>query len=261
MLIWLLAFLLFTVMLDVIPSLSSSAYEEGKFCEMFHLDASGWRCCESCGKQIHCGCIVSFHMFILLDAGGIECLSCAKNNILTPNPAWPPPPHFLSSEPERMKDISTRHWSTITGSGTIHRFHICERLSTPFLEKKEENSLGRLLIYGKLRSGPFEIIEDRNAELSKEEQPKPSVNVSHLPSFPKNDSPTSKLSSIAAPPFRSETNDIDKVSETLLQPPSLSTLVGKQVKNHNGMGSFDVGQVRNGKFRGNGRGRNQFLPW
>ena len=29
---------------------SSSAYEEGKFCETFHLDASGWRCCESCGK-------------------------------------------------------------------------------------------------------------------------------------------------------------------------------------------------------------------
>ncbi|KAL2534564.1 B3 domain-containing transcription repressor VAL2 [Abeliophyllum distichum] len=268
----------------------ASAYEEGQFCEMFHLNASGWRCCESCGKQIHCGCIVSFHMFILLDAGGIECLSCAKNNILTPNPAWPPPPHFLSSEPEKMKDISMRDWSTITGSGpipwqqapslfngssiqfvqprtpfevdmssAIDRFRICERLSTSFLEKKEEKSFGRLN-YGKLRSGPFETVEDRNAGLSKEEQPNPSVNVSHLRSFPKNDSPTSNLSSAAAPSFRNGTNDIDQVSATLSQPPSLSTLVGKQVCSHNGMDSSGEGQVRNGKSRGDGRGRNQLLP-
>ncbi|CAI9755145.1 unnamed protein product [Fraxinus pennsylvanica] len=269
----------------------ASAYEEGNFCEMFHLNASGWRCCESCGKQIHCGCIVSFHMFILLDAGGIECLSCAKNNILTPNPAWPPPPHFLSSEPERMKDISTRNWSTITGSGPIpwrqapslfngssiqfdsqprmafgddisdgiDRFRICERLSSSFLEKKEESSFGRL-IYGKLRSGPFETVEDRNAGLSKEGQPNLSVNVSHLRSFPKNDSPTSKLNLAAAPPFRNEINDIDQVSATLLQQPSLSTLVGKQVCIHNGMDSSGEAQVCNGKSRGDVRGRNQLLP-
>ncbi|XP_022886319.1 B3 domain-containing protein Os07g0563300-like isoform X2 [Olea europaea var. sylvestris] len=269
----------------------ASAYEEGKFCEMFHLNASGWRCCESCGKRIHCGCIASFHMFILLDAGGIECLSCAKNNILTPNPAWPPPPHFLSSEPERMKDISTRNWSAITGSGPIpwrqapslfncssfqlesqprmafevdmsdgiDRFRICERLSSSFLEKKEENSFGRL-IYGKLTSGPFESVEDRIAGLSKEEQPNPSVNVSHLRSFPKNDSHTSKLSLAASPPFRNEVNDFDQASATVLQSPSLPTLVGKQVCIHNGMDSSGEAQVRNGKCRGDVRGRNQLLP-
>ncbi|GMP74832.1 hypothetical protein CsSME_00032124 [Camellia sinensis var. sinensis] len=60
----------------------ASAYEEGKFCETFHLNASGWRCCESCGKQIHCGCIVSFHMFVLLDAGGIECITCARKSFI-----------------------------------------------------------------------------------------------------------------------------------------------------------------------------------
>ncbi|CAI9787914.1 unnamed protein product [Fraxinus pennsylvanica] len=98
------------------------------------------------------------------------------------------------------------------------------------------------------------------AELSKEEQPNPSVNVSHLPSFPKNDSPTSELSLIAAPPFRNETNDSDQVSATLLQPPSLSTLAGEQVKIHNGIDSSGEARVRNGKSRGDGRGRNQLLP-
>ncbi|KAL2932046.1 hypothetical protein RDABS01_037456 [Bienertia sinuspersici] len=50
-----------------------SIYEEGRFCETFHNHATGWRCCETCGKRVHCGCIVSIHAFVLLDAGGIEC--------------------------------------------------------------------------------------------------------------------------------------------------------------------------------------------
>lgn len=37
-------------MLNTVFCVHSSAYEEGKFCETFHLNASGWRCCESCGK-------------------------------------------------------------------------------------------------------------------------------------------------------------------------------------------------------------------
>lgn len=37
-------------MLNTFFCVHSSAYEEGKFCETFHLNASGWRCCESCGK-------------------------------------------------------------------------------------------------------------------------------------------------------------------------------------------------------------------
>lgn len=106
---------------------SSSVYEEGRFCETFHLNASGWRCCETCGKvsqeffwfinillwfgrylignlhsfnksfgisslnflivnlplqQVHCGCIVSSNAFTLLDPGGIECMKCARKNVL-----------------------------------------------------------------------------------------------------------------------------------------------------------------------------------
>ncbi|ONK65687.1 uncharacterized protein A4U43_C07F39660 [Asparagus officinalis] len=55
-------------------------YEKGTFCETFHLDAAGWRKCESCGKRVHCGCIVSAPSYLLLDAGGIECIVCAKKS-------------------------------------------------------------------------------------------------------------------------------------------------------------------------------------
>lgn len=33
-------------------------------------------------QRIHCGCIVSFHMFVLLDAGGIECITCARKSFI-----------------------------------------------------------------------------------------------------------------------------------------------------------------------------------
>ncbi|KAI3823907.1 hypothetical protein L1987_05352 [Smallanthus sonchifolius] len=98
----------------------ASAFKDGKFCDTYHLNTSGWRCCESCGKQIHCGCIVSFQMFILLDAGGIECVKCAKTEyILTPNPAWPSDPHFLHRPAERISDIPSKSWRSIAGSGPV----------------------------------------------------------------------------------------------------------------------------------------------
>ncbi|KAK1384041.1 hypothetical protein POM88_021776 [Heracleum sosnowskyi] len=98
----------------------SSAYEDGMFCEFFHLNASGWRCCESCGKKIHCGCIVSFHMFELLDVGGIECMGCSRQSfILTPNPAWSPPFFHNHGFSDKVKDLSVKNWSSIAGSGPV----------------------------------------------------------------------------------------------------------------------------------------------
>ncbi|KAF8096960.1 hypothetical protein N665_0298s0030 [Sinapis alba] len=92
----------------------ASAYEQGKFCDIFHQRAPGWRCCESCGKRIHCGCIVSASAFMLLDAGGIECLTCARKKVSGPN-FKPPPPSFLFQSPiaEKFKDLSIE-WSSST---------------------------------------------------------------------------------------------------------------------------------------------------
>lgn len=57
-----------------------SAYDQLRFCEAFHLEEDGWKDCNTCKKRLHCGCIASIHLFILLDHGGIECINCAKKN-------------------------------------------------------------------------------------------------------------------------------------------------------------------------------------
>ncbi|KAL6975370.1 hypothetical protein U1Q18_024165 [Sarracenia purpurea var. burkii] len=56
----------------------ASLYEEGIFCETFHSNDDGWRDCESCGKLVHCGCIVSFLSYMLLDFGGVICMECSR---------------------------------------------------------------------------------------------------------------------------------------------------------------------------------------
>ncbi|KAH6775687.1 hypothetical protein C2S52_013248 [Perilla frutescens var. hirtella] len=60
----------------------ASAYDDGRFCETFHSNDDGWRDCESCGKLVHCGCIVSFNTHLLLDFGGIICMECSRLNFL-----------------------------------------------------------------------------------------------------------------------------------------------------------------------------------
>ncbi|KAF3657981.1 putative B3 domain-containing protein-like isoform X2 [Capsicum annuum] len=60
----------------------ASVYEYGRFCETFHASDDGWRDCESCGKLVHCGCIVSFNTYLLLDFGGIMCTECSKKNFI-----------------------------------------------------------------------------------------------------------------------------------------------------------------------------------
>ncbi|CAI0407248.1 unnamed protein product [Linum tenue] len=96
-----------------------TAYEEGRFCEIFHPRARGWRCCESCGKRVHCGCIVSVSAFTLLDAGGVECVACAKKNVvLTSNPAWTPFVYhgYLS---DSLKNLSVKNWNHLAGPGPV----------------------------------------------------------------------------------------------------------------------------------------------
>ncbi|ONK75980.1 uncharacterized protein A4U43_C03F22580 [Asparagus officinalis] len=95
----------------------SCAYEQGTFCETFHLDAAGWRKCESCGKRVHCGCIVSASSYVLLDAGGIECILCAKKTLsMTPNSMWSPSLILSSQVSERPKEHAGKSWHQMTGS-------------------------------------------------------------------------------------------------------------------------------------------------
>ncbi|XP_042506761.1 B3 domain-containing protein Os07g0563300-like [Macadamia integrifolia] len=98
----------------------ASAYEEGRYCETFHSDAAGWRNCESCGKRVHCGCIVSFHAVVLLDAGGVECMACAnKNFVVAPNPVWPSPLFLHLPLPERLNDLSVKNWNQFAGPSAV----------------------------------------------------------------------------------------------------------------------------------------------
>lgn len=111
-------------------------------------------------------------------------------SIQTPNPAWPPPLHFLPSQPERMKDLSIKSWSRIAGSGPvpwrqapslfnsssiqanvqlrmpdvfggIERYSLHERLSMASPENKQERPYERLA-NGKLRLGLSETIQNGN---------------------------------------------------------------------------------------------------
>ncbi|XP_047954228.1 B3 domain-containing protein Os07g0563300-like isoform X1 [Salvia hispanica] len=267
----------------------ASAYEDGKFCETFHTNASGWRCCESCGKQIHCGCIVSFHMFVLLDAGGIECLTCAKKSyMMTPNPAWPPPLHFLPSHPERMKDISMKTWSGIAASGPvpwhqapslfngpsiqandqlkmpfevdvsdgIGRYGLSERLSMASPEMKQERSCARLA-NGKMRFGPPEILQNGNIGFKVKEQHCPFTS-DFKPIYSRNDTSSNQSLGVASS-SKNETDDAP-ISSILSQSPSVSITVGKQVFSSSGLDSCGEGQIRDEKSRGDVRSRNQLLP-
>ncbi|XP_019162405.1 PREDICTED: B3 domain-containing protein Os07g0563300 isoform X2 [Ipomoea nil] len=268
----------------------ASAYEEGKFCETFHLNASGWRSCESCGKQIHCGCIVSFHTFVLLDAGGIECITCARKSfILTPNPAWPPPSDFLPLQPEGIKD--SRSWTPIAGSGpvpwrqapslfngsviqtklqpktpygditgSIDRLHLNERPPVSSLvNKRKEENFGSLL-NRTLKSCVSGRLENEHTGFSCSEQSNSFLSGTQQTSLSKIDfsAPNFRLTVSSTP--KKEASDRSKVFATHIQPTTLSPSVGKQSCSQNGTDSSGEAQMRNVRSRGDGGGKHQLLP-
>ncbi|XP_031500485.1 B3 domain-containing transcription repressor VAL1-like isoform X2 [Nymphaea colorata] len=97
-----------------------SAYEEQRFCEDFHADVAGWRNCETCGKRLHCGCIASVHRYYLLDAGGVECVICAKKNVPgVEQSLFRPPSWFPSlSHLDGLTDQSSKVWGQIPPTGS-----------------------------------------------------------------------------------------------------------------------------------------------
>ncbi|XP_073005433.1 B3 domain-containing protein Os07g0563300-like [Typha latifolia] len=89
-------------------------YEQGSFCETFHSDAAGWRNCEACAKRVHCGCIISAHAYVLLDAGGVDCIACARKSFaMAPSQMWSsslPLPQQISER----KDTHVKNWKSPT---------------------------------------------------------------------------------------------------------------------------------------------------
>ncbi|XP_042472786.1 B3 domain-containing protein Os07g0563300-like isoform X2 [Zingiber officinale] len=90
----------------------SCAFEQGTFCETFHSGVTGWRNCETCGKRLHCGCIVSAQTYVYLDAGGVECLACANKSVVKgPNQISPPP--MLMQHALERRDSPTKTWRSV----------------------------------------------------------------------------------------------------------------------------------------------------
>lgn len=271
----------------------ASAFDEGKFCETFHTNTSGWRNCECCKKSIHCGCIVSFHMFVLLDAGGIECLTCARKSfILTPNPAWPPPSLLLPQMPERLKDLSVKNWNPIAGSGPVPwrqapgLFHAStaqlelphrmpfeveipggidrlisgELFNASSLDKKKKEDASERLMNGSLKIGASEILGSGTTGIKYDGQPKSFINVYQQSSFLKDEPTNPHFSLPVTSGLKNEGTDQTQVFGANVQRTTPPTPVGKQFNNNNGTDSSGEAQIRNGRSRAEPRGKNQLLP-
>ncbi|TVU38411.1 hypothetical protein EJB05_11779, partial [Eragrostis curvula] len=94
-----------------------SQFEQGIYCETFHSEEGGWRNCETCGRRVHCGCIVSIHKYQLRDAGGVDCAKCARTTrsaMAPPNPVWSPSMHVPQNVPDR-KDNPVKTWRPPAG--------------------------------------------------------------------------------------------------------------------------------------------------
>ncbi|KAM7262621.1 hypothetical protein ACFE04_000304 [Oxalis oulophora] len=269
----------------------ASAFEEGRFCDVFHSKASGWRHCESCAKRIHCGCIASNHTFTLLDAGGIECMTCARKHLVLASPSWPPSlfnnvPVTLSMD--RLRELSTKNClSQLAGSGPVpwrqapslfnssisqselnpqtsceiegfigtDRANVSDKQSVSILEKMQ------MLMNASPRLGGMDLLRNGDAGVSGQERPDSSSNTSHLPSSVREDPSIPQFGLI--PPYASlkETNAKIGFSGTQFCQTSLP-LPAKHFhgNTHSRLDSSSEPQMRNGKHRVDARGKGQFVP-
>ncbi|XP_027354888.1 B3 domain-containing protein Os07g0563300-like [Abrus precatorius] len=266
-----------------------SAFEEGRFCEIFHSTASGWRSCETCRKRIHCGCIVSSHAFVLLDPGGVECFACARKNIILPsNLPWPQSFSLQNRLSDRLRDLSAKSWSQLAGSGPVpwkqapslfnsasssdllpdvpslvelsnsfDKIYGNERLPASALEKKNEDLTG-ISVNWSVKLGSREMMlmngmrsEDKSSScLSMCQQP---------PSLKEDSSPQPFGMPV---PYSSQNERNGQLGVTGNHPQQTPLPPGKQFNGtmHLAPDSSGEAQVRNGRPRADARGRNQLLP-
>ncbi|KAK7246585.1 hypothetical protein RIF29_41454 [Crotalaria pallida] len=263
-----------------------SAFEEGRFCDIFHSNASGWRNCETCRKGIHCGCIVSSHAFVLLDPGGIECFACARKHILLPsNPTWPSSISLQSRLSERFRDLSAKSWSQLAGSGPVpwkqapslfnsvsssnlrldvspladlsngsDKFYGNERLPASSFEKKNEDLTG-ISVNWSTNFGPVLMNGMRNEDKSSS-----CLNMSQQPPSLKEDSSSQPFG--LSVPYATPNERNGQIGVTGSHPQQTTLPPGKQFSGtvHLALDSSGEAQVRNGRPRADARGRNQLLP-
>ncbi|KAK4753246.1 hypothetical protein SAY87_022044 [Trapa incisa] len=263
----------------------ASLFEEGKFCETFHSKASGWRDCESCGKKVHCGCIVSAHSFALLDPGGIECVACnRKSTLLTASPAWPTSILFNASSPDKPKDHPAK-LNHLAGSGPVPwrqapaLFNSC--IPRPDLQPRSPYEIDGSIISdrlmprerytpidfperptnGNMKHVPIEKFENGNSGLKIEEPQNSFMNNSQQPVSLKEEPSTPQFGLSTAYAFTNETNGHLGVTGPHFRPAPPPTLAkhfyGNMLYEINSSGE---NQIRNGRPRGDARGKNQLLP-
>ncbi|XP_027933510.1 B3 domain-containing protein Os07g0563300-like isoform X1 [Vigna unguiculata] len=266
-----------------------SAFEEGRFCEIFHSNASGWRSCETCRKRIHCGCIVSSHSFMLLDPGGIECYACARKNIIMPsNLPWPQSFSLQNRLTDRLRDLSTKGWNQLAGSGPVpwkqapslfnsasssdlipdvpslaelsnsfDKMYCNERLPASALEKKSEDYTG-LPVHWNVTICPREM-KLMNG-MRNEDKASSCLNMCQQPSSLKEESSPQPFGLPVPNSCQNERNG--QLGVTGSHPQQTPPPPGKQFNGtmHLAPDSSGEAQVRNGRPRADARGRNQLLP-
>ncbi|XP_019055852.1 PREDICTED: B3 domain-containing protein Os07g0563300-like [Nelumbo nucifera] len=304
----------------------ASAFEEGRYCETFHSEAAGWRGCESCGKRVHCGCIVSFHSFLLLDAGGVECIACARKNMIPASTIWPSSFFLPLPLPERLKDLSIKNWShtsgpsavaaqwrqppnlwnTATSQPELHPrlpYEVDRLGAVSAMDKKKSDDPSERLASSSLKLPTSDRLANGNAgidtlaglttfhreegnldgshhsyrhkgendpadtrkgdtSMNNDIHPSSFVNISLSSSIPKDEPSTPHFGFGAPYVSTSDTNAATKTSGTQSQRQTPPPPLTKQIcaSPNNGGDSSTESQLRNGRPRGDARGRNQLLP-
>ncbi|KAH1218092.1 B3 domain-containing protein [Glycine max] len=266
-----------------------SAFEEGRFCEIFHSNASGWRSCETCLKRIHCGCIVSSHAFMLLDPGGIECYACARKSIILPsNLPWPQSFSLQNRLSDRLRDLSAKGWSQLAGSGPVpwkqapslfnsasssdlipevpslvelsnsfDKMYCNERLPASALEKKNEDLSG-IPVNWNVKLGSREMMLMNG--MRNEDKSSSCLNMCQQPSSLKEESSPQPFGLAVPNSCQNERNG--QLGVTGSHPQQTPPPPGKQFNGtmHLAPDSSGEAQIRNGRPRADSRGRNQLLP-
>ncbi|KAL5096598.1 hypothetical protein RYX36_000925 [Vicia faba] len=233
-----------------------SAFEEGRFCDIFHANASGWRNCETCRKPS--------------------------------NLPWPQSLSLQNRLSERLRDISSKSWSQLAGSGPVpwkqapslfnpasssdmppdghsvvelpnnfDKIYGNERLPTSSLEKKNEDFSG-ISANWNVKLGSREMVLMNG--MRNEDKSSPCINMCQQHHSLKEDSSSQPFG--LSVPYSSPNERNGLIGVTGIHSQQTPPHPGKQFSGtmHLALDSSNEAQVRNGRPRADARGRSQLLP-